>query len=284
MTNRIGLKLDFAKKLALAVTGMAALAVPIAIGIMNAPRILRAVSRATLAFEVAWVKPSTPQTRTLGIYTFPGGRITGENRTLRDLMEEAFSVQTFQISGGANWVREDRYDFEAKPPASSAASKSNPRMSKLPPNEEQRQMLQTLLVDRFRLKYHREIKDGPVYLLIRGNNKFKLQDSKDKDDFPWAGSNRGGAINGDGIAGINIPMPLLATRLSRYLGRPVLDQTELEGSFDFKIEYPLPPDGQRPDVITSIITSIQGIGLKLQSAKGPVETIVIDQAEKPSEN
>jgi uncharacterized protein (TIGR03435 family) len=236
------------------------------------------------AFEVASVKPSTPQTRTLGIYTFPGGRITGENRTLRDRMEEAFSVQTFQISGGANWVREDRYDFEAKPPASSQASKLNPRISKLPPNDEQRQMLQTLLGDRFHLKYHREIKEGAVYLLVKGNNKLKLQDAKDKDDFPWVGSNRGGAIYGDGIAGNNISMPLLATRLSRYLGRPVLDQTGLEGSFDFKFEYPLPSDDQRPDVMTSIITSIQGIGLKLQAGKGPVETIVIDQAEKPSAN
>ena len=79
-------------------------------------------------------------------------------------------------------------------------------------------------------------------------------------------------------------MRLLAIRLSPYLGRPVLDQTGLEGSFDFKFEYPLPSDDQRPDVVASIITSIQGIGLKLQAAKGPVETIVIDQAEKPSAN
>lgn len=239
------------------------------------------------AFEVAWIKPSTPKTRTLGIYTFPGGRITGENRTLRDLIEEAFNVQTFQVSGGANWVREDPYDFEAKPPASSEASKLNPRISKLPPNEEQRQMLRTLLVDRFHLKYHREVKEGPVYLLLKASSKLKLQDSKNKDDYPWVGSNRGGAIFGDGIAGINISMPLLATRLSRYMGRPVLDQTGLKGSFDFKFEYPLPSHPlalDDPDVTVSIFRSIQGIGLKLQAAKGPIETIVIDQAEKPSTN
>jgi uncharacterized protein (TIGR03435 family) len=245
---------------------------------------IRAEESVAPAFEVAWVKPSTPQSRTLGIYTFPGGRITGENRTLRELIEEAFNVQTFQISGGANWVREERYDFEAKPPASSEASRLNPRNSKLPPNEEQRRMLQTLLVDRFHLKYHRETKEGAVYLLLKGNNKLKLQDPKDKNDFPWVGSNRGGAINGDGIAGINISMPLVAQRLSRYVGRPVLEQTGLEGSFDFKFEYPLPSDGQRPDVTGSVITSLQGIGLKLQASKGPVETIVIDQVERPPAN
>ena len=234
------------------------------------------------AFEVAWVKPSTPQSRTLGIYTFPGGRVTGENRTLRDLMEEAFSVQTFQIFGGANWVREERYDFEAKPPASSNASKLVPPYPKADPNDEQRQMLQTLLLDRFQLKYHREIKEGPIYILVKGTNKSKLQDSKDKGEYPWVGSPHNGMIRGDGIAGINISMSLMATRLSRYLGRPVLDQTGLGGAFDFRYDYI--SDDPHPDVIASIITSIQGIGLKLQAAKGPVETIVIDQAEKPSAN
>ena len=120
------------------------------------------------AFEVASVKPSSPLTRTLVIYTFSGGRITGENRTLQNLIEEAFNVQAFQISGGAKWVREDRYDFEAKPPASSKASKLNPPYPKAPPNEEQRQMLQALLTDRFRLKYRRETKEGPVYVLVKG--------------------------------------------------------------------------------------------------------------------
>ena len=143
-------------------------------------------------------------------------------------------------------------------------------------------MLLTLLVDRFQLKYHRETKDGPIYLLVKGQNKSKLQDSKDKNEFPWVGSPHNGMIRGDGIAGMNISMALLATRLSRYLARPVVNQTGLEGSFDFNFEYS--SDDQHPDVISSIITSIQGIGLKLQAAKGPLETIVIDHAEKASAN
>jgi uncharacterized protein (TIGR03435 family) len=146
-------------------------------------------------------------------------------------------------------------------------------------------MLQTLLVDRFQLKYHRENREGPVYLLQKSNKALRLQDAKNKDDYPWAGSNRGGAIDGDGIAGINISMPQLATRLSGYLHRPVLDQTGLTGSFDFKFEYESGlSDDSRQDTISSIFTSVQGIGLKLESAKGPVETIVIDHVEKPSEN
>jgi uncharacterized protein (TIGR03435 family) len=234
------------------------------------------------AFEVASVKPSGPQSKTLGIYTFPGGRLTAENRTLQDLMEEAFSVQAFQISGGPRWVREDRYDIDARPASSSKASQANPRYPTSPPNDEQRQMLQALLADRFQLKSHRETREGPVYILVRNKKELKLQSAKNKDDRPWVGGIPNGMITGNGIAGINISMPLLATRLSRYLERPVLDQTGLQGSFDFKFEYA--SDDPHPDVVSSILTSIQALGLKLESSKGPVETIVIDHAERPSAN
>jgi Protein of unknown function (DUF3738) len=78
-------------------------------------------------------------------------------------------------------------------------------------------------------------------------------------------------------AGMNISMPQLAKRLSGYLRRPVLDRTGLAGSFDFKFVYEShPADDSRPDLISSIFASIQGIGLKLESAKGPVETVGID--------
>lgn len=234
------------------------------------------------AFEVASVKPSGPQSKTIAMYTFPGGRLTAENYTLAMLMEEAFSVQRFQISGGANWVREERYDIDARPPASSKSIKSNPPYPMTPPNDEQRQMLQALLADRFQLKFHREIKEGPVYLLVKSKRELKIKDAKDKDDKPWVGGIPNGMINGNGIAGINISMPLLATRLSRYLERPVLDRAGLQGSFDFKFEYA--SDDPHPNVISSILISIQALGLKLESAKGPVETIVIDHAEKPSAN
>ncbi|SPE36142.1 conserved exported hypothetical protein [Candidatus Sulfopaludibacter sp. SbA3] len=234
------------------------------------------------AFEVASVKPATPQDRIIGLFTYPGGRITASLYTLQMLIEEAFDAQPFQVSGGPRWIHDDRYDIEAKPPASAKSSKATPPYPKAPPNAEQRQMLQTLLVDRFELKFHRETREGPVYFLTKGSKERRLRDAKDKDAYPWAGSLRGGAISGDGLAGTNITMPLLAQRLSGYLGRPVLERTGLEGSYDFRFEYA--SDDAHTDVIASIFASIQGIGLKLEAAKGPVETIVIDHAEKPSGN
>lgn len=196
----------------------------------------------------------------------------------------AFDVQPFQIAGGPAWMHTDRYDIVAKPPASSESSRLNPPSTRSPLSEEQRQMLQSLLIDRFQLKFHREDRTGSVFVLAKGRGELKLQPPKDEHEFSWAGSNAGGAINGDGLAGKNISMPQFAVRLSRYLQRPVLDKTGLKGSFDFKYENVNDDPGTMQDVVTSILTSVVGLGLKLESAKGPVDTIVVDHVEKPSEN
>ena len=143
-------------------------------------------------------------------------------------------------------------------------------------------MLQSLLIERFQLKYHRETREDPVYLLEKGNKALKLVDSKDKNVYPWAGGLGGGGIMGDGLAGVNESMEDLAKRLGRYLGRPVLDRTGLSGSFDFRTEYSA--GDARPDVITMILVSVQDIGLKLKASRGPVEIIVIEAVDKPSAN
>lgn len=175
-----------------------------------------------------------------------------------------------------------RYEIEALPPSTSKSSKANPLTHNAPLNEEQREMLQALLIDRFQLQFHRETRPGPVHLLTLGKGPLKLTEVKNEGDFEWVGSVRGTGLNGDGMAGKNISMPVLAQRLSAYLQKPVFDQTGLKGFYDFRIEYA--SDEARPDIISCILTSLQGIGLKLKPSEGPVETIVIDRAEKPSAN
>jgi uncharacterized protein (TIGR03435 family) len=144
-------------------------------------------------------------------------------------------------------------------------------------------MLQSLLADRFQLKFHREIKEGSVYILSKGGGQLKLTPPKDKSAFSWAGGISGGWFGG-GIRGENISMPQLAARLSRFLKKTVLDQTGLEGSFDF--EYRLGGDDKEndADIPSFLLTSMKGIGLMLKPGHGPVETIVIDHVEKPSAN
>ena len=235
-------------------------------------------------FEVASVKPNT-KGGVAGFQTFRGGRIRCEYCRLEWLVMFAFDVQSYQVAGGPGWIREGAYSIDAEPPASSESATLNPPSPYSPLGEEQRLMLRAMLIDRFQLKFHRENRTGQVYALTKGSGALKLQPPKDANTDPWVGSNAGGGINGDGISGLNISMPKLALRLSRYFECPVLDETGLKGSFDFK--YQIPDYNQNQDAqdfIGSIITSLKGIGLNLKSTKGAVEIIVIDHVERPSAN
>jgi uncharacterized protein (TIGR03435 family) len=235
------------------------------------------------AFEVASVKPTLPDNREIGgFYTYAGGRIVARGCPLDYLVQVAFNVRPFQISGGPAWIREDRFDIEARPPESSKSFHANPPVPKQPPNEEQRQMLQGLLIDRFQLKFRRETKDAPVFILIRTNKKLKLEEAKDKNAYPWAGGSEGGGFDGASVTGTNVTMAEFAERLSPYFDRPVLNKTGLEGAFDFKFTY-LSGD-PNPDVAASILVSLEALGLKLEPAKEPVETIVIEKIEKLAGN
>ncbi len=215
-------------------------------------------------FEVASVKPtgSSPGGH-IGAYVYPGGRVSISHYTLAMLIEEAFDVRPFQISGGPAWMRDFqyRYEIEAVPPSASESSKANPSTRKAPLNQEQREMLQSLLMDRFQLQFHKETRQGPVYLLTLGTGTLKLTEVKHESEFEWVGSVHGGGINGDGLAGKNISLPVLAERLSPYLQKPVIDQTGLKGFFDFRTEYD--KDEGEPDVLSCILTFLRAIGLKL---------------------
>ena len=103
---------------------------------------------------------------------------------LQYLIEQAFNMQSIHVSGGASWIHDERYDIEAKPPASAKSSTSMPPYAKAPRNDEQRQMLRSLLIKRFQLNYRREIRQGSVYLLLKGSNALELVDSKDKNAYP----------------------------------------------------------------------------------------------------
>jgi uncharacterized protein (TIGR03435 family) len=131
------------------------------------------------------------------------------------------------------------------------------------------------------MKFHRETKEGNVYLLTRAKS-LQLTASTDPKVYPWAGSVSGGGFNGDGIAGMNITMAQLVKRLTREMDRPVLDRTELTGAWNFKYAYA--SGGERPDRTAALIASLNAIGLKLESSKAPIEAIVIDRIDRPSAN
>jgi uncharacterized protein (TIGR03435 family) len=237
-------------------------------------------------FDVASIKPLSPGATEFvnALLTYPGGRVMCKGCTLQYLMMEAFNVEAFQVIGIPHEIESNRFNIEAKPPVTSESIHSNPAYSKVPPNKEQRQMLQALLMDRFQLKWHRGSEEGKIYVLMVGDKGVKLKAPKDKNEYSWAGGIGGGAPDGDGLRGTNISMPQLAERLSGWLERPVYDLTKLQGSFDFECQVSDSDNNSNVDILSSVITSLKCVGLNLRKAEGPVESIVVDHIEKPSVN
>jgi uncharacterized protein (TIGR03435 family) len=238
------------------------------------------------SFASASIKLSNvhPARRKSGIFATPDGGVRAEGLTLGALMWYAFDVQPYQIAGGPSWIHKDLFDVVAVPPVAVQAASANSSTATNPLSDQQRLMLQSLLITRFQLSFHRNYKPGQVYVLMRPRVRSRLRAPKDPSATPWLGSNVGTNINGDGLMAKNISMPLLAARLNRYLQCPVEDKTELKDSYDFKFVYSDNNPNTEEALVKSIVTSVEGVGLMLGPSTGLVSTIVVDSAEKPPAN
>jgi uncharacterized protein (TIGR03435 family) len=216
-------------------------------------------------FEVASIKPADPAARILD-FREEHGRLTIVNVALLRVVQNAYGMHWFWITGGPPWIDKDRFDIVAKANGD-------------PSHEEMMKMLQALLEDRFKLKVHTESKEGAVFHLVVAKGGPKLNPPKDKEDS-WVGGKF--AATTHGYQGHNATLAMLATRLEEELRRPVIDLTGVAGQFDFEMQFSI--DDSKPENGPSIFSALQGIGLKLESGKGPVPSLVIDHAEKPSEN
>jgi uncharacterized protein (TIGR03435 family) len=227
------------------------------------------------AFDVASVKLADPR-EPLDIRTSPGGRLTVTNQPLKNLIKQAYGVESYQISGGPAWMDTDRYDIEAK-------AEGNPDRTQI------MRMLQTLLADRFQLKIRREQREGAIYALTVAKGGPKLAAADPLKDGERAGvfNGRTGSPTAAALSywkhGRHASMAMLSNSLEGTLGRPVRDRTGIAGDFDFRFEYTA--DELSTGDLPSLFTAVQAqLGLKLESTKGPVETLVVDRAEKPSAN
>jgi len=152
ITNRIALRLNFAKKLLLAVTGLAAAAAPIAIGLLNASA-TRAQSPAIhKEFDVVSVKPSVPDEHNSFMFRPQPGGLRAVGIPLKMLVMESYEVKAFQVSGGPSWIATESWDVLAKVDG----------VEGLIPMAQMRPMLQAMISDRFQLKFHKETKEMPV--------------------------------------------------------------------------------------------------------------------------
>lgn len=265
------------------------------------------------AFEVASIKrgvsavgPMDP----VSVSYKPGGRMIATNAPLRLLIQFAYAVhdsphsqplRASQVVGGPAWIDSEGYNIEAKPEA----------------NTDQKRawlMLQTLLADRFRLKLHRETRELPVYDLTARNGGIKLPPAKEANCVSFQPGMTPRSIPGSvdcGYAplmltptglrmnGRKLHMADLVRELALTLGRPVMDKTGFTGEFDLHLNYTddsltkspgsatEDASGNRPPGepnLSIVFAAMQQLGLKLEPAKGPVEVLVVDHAERPTAN
>ncbi|MGA3236202.1 MAG: TIGR03435 family protein [Bryobacteraceae bacterium] len=253
------------------------------------------ISPPPLTYEVASIKPSANYDGRTLIQIQPGGGLRTTGATLRFLVTLAYDVRPFQVSGGPGWIDSDRFDIVGKPERGAASVNATDDLrdqtdsQSKTAQEQMRSRLRALLADRFQLVIHRETKEGAVYALVVGKNGAKLKPADGKEESGF----RGLRIGTGQLTGSVATLEMLVTALSNQLGRPGLDRTGLKGNFDFKLEWT--PDATQSAVADggaapdpggpSLFTAIQEqLGLRLESQKGPVETIVIDRVERPLEN
>ena len=192
------------------------------------------------------------------------GRIDYVGVPLRVVIARAYNVDAIQVAA-PDWVSSDRYEIRATFPPNT-------------PPEQFRDMLQTLLADRFHLAVHHEQRDLSAYMLTvaRGGLKMKAHpDARMSYNMPADAAGRH-------IIG-TITLPILAANLSSIVQAPVLDQTAIEGVYDISIDWS-PPNtaGDAPSIYTALQDQL---GLKLESKKAPFDVIVVDRIDRiPTEN
>ena len=269
-----------------------------------------------LAFEVAAIRPSAgPPTQGVAVgVRIDGAQFRATYMTLKDYIGMAYRLKLYQISG-PDWIGTTRFDVAATLPEGSLPSQIST-------------MTQALLEERFQLKVHREKKEFPIYALeiVKGGLKMTEAppsaelanaDPKAPQAFTGAGSNQGVSVNlGQGSSftfsnnkfeAKRLTMASLAGTLERFLDRPVVDMTDLKGSYDFSIDVTaedyrammirsavvagvvLPPEVLRfldgASSPESLFDGLAKLGLRLDARKAPLDVLVIDGALKtPTEN
>jgi uncharacterized protein (TIGR03435 family) len=252
---------------------------------------------ASPAFDVASVKANRSGLAEPASYTQPGGRYTATNVTVRTLVKSAYGLHDNQLTGGPAWIDSERFDIAAKSEAQASASASAFR-------DTARLMLRPLLADRFKLVLRRERREIPVYVLVVANPgrgfgpQVRRSDGRDCDGDPKAPPTPPAAAE----AGIPLPcgaevyrpghlaarsmaLSNLALNVSRWTTRVVVDETGLEGKFDWDVQWTpedLTLDAADAPGGPSLFAALRDqAGFRLERQRRPVDVVVIERAERP---
>jgi len=222
------------------------------------------------AFDVASIKRNVSLDPGSSQRNMPGGRINFSNQRLRQVMRAAFGGSDIEVVGGPDWIDTDRWDIVAAPAAPD-------------PEAPWREMLKTLLMDRFKLRAHVEQRERPIFALVFARPDRKLGPNIHPTSTPCAiegncgstDTNSNGVRSGT-IHGTARTMTQVGRSLSGYAERRVLDRTGLDGRYDFELTW-------SEDV--SIFTALpEQLGLKLDAQRAQVDVVVVDSVARPVED
>lgn len=202
---------------------------------------------------------------------YDGGRVQVTNATMRWVIRVAFHLEDRQVVGGPGWLDNDRYDIEAK---TGRPEKPTP--------EQVQPMMQNLLAERFHLKCHRETRQMQVYALV-STGKAAPELKQSADGTPTSMNTNGAPGSPQQLTAKGTTMAQLSNYVGNRLGHFVVDRAAMEGGYDFTLEWT--QGGGGDSGFPSLVTALQEhLGLKLEQRKEPVEVLVIDSIDRPTEN
>jgi uncharacterized protein (TIGR03435 family) len=290
MARRAARRMTFGRKLMLAAAGVAAAALPIAIGILRAQTL---PPPPAYGYEVASIHKADPKETNSRLGPGPQGGMSSHNVTVMSLLTFAYDVRVHQFVGAPGWVTTERFDVSFTP------DKPEPGVTPGHFKEMQsvfnrhRQRMQAVLRDRFGLVLRAETRELPMYALVIAKGGHKLSAPADPGKGPNVTMNRGQIVAEAGY------LKHLTDGLSTLLGRHVANETGLDGPFDFTLKWTPDSSVQLPGKIakpdepadadaesgTSIFNALsEQLGLRLEAKKGPVPVFVVEKVERPSEN
>ena len=279
MSQKTYARLSARRTVMVVLLGAAVLSMPFAAGVINARQLHAQAVETTKTFEVVSIHPERDVTNMSMSLTQTSWDTTGA--PLKTLLIAAFSLKDFQILSAPSWVNSERYTIHARLPE---------EMSKLPDEERGKQfepMLQSMLIDRFHLRYHWTTQELPVYSLVIDKSGPMLPAAAPEDKYSLV-------VSQDLYEAHAITMSDFADNLGSNLDRIVQDRTGLNGRYTFKLNYPPSANADTPfGAAPSSQTESEGrlfsalkdqLGLKLVTEKRPVRMLVIDDIQRPTPN
>jgi uncharacterized protein (TIGR03435 family) len=225
------------------------------------------------SYAVAAIKPHDPNSSHQGFHA-KGERFLIQNETVSSLLKYSYAIHLHQIINAPDWLSDDPYDIDGK-----SDTEGEPNFT------QQQEMIQKLLADRFKLKFHREQRTLAVYAIRIVKGGPKLTPAAD----PNAQADQNAKGHGNELTQIYTSASMADFVLGMQFfvdDRPIIDQTGLTGRYDFSFRYtPDESHSTEPNPAPGMFTAIQEqLGLKLEPIKAPIDVFVIDHVERPSEN